>query len=77
MCYLTCHVVYHVHEKPVPSDGSCAGTGAHLDPYKRGEVPQCDTSKKETCQIGDLSGKNKNITAGPTFSATYVFLRAL
>ena len=55
--------MYHLHEKPVPSDGNCTGTGAHLDPYKRGEVPICDASKPETCQTGDLSGKFGNFTA--------------
>lgn len=55
--------MYHLHEKPVPSDGNCTGTGAHLDPYKRGEVPTCDASKPETCQTGDLSGKFGNMTA--------------
>lgn len=55
--------MYHIHEKPVPSDGNCTGTGAHLDPYKRGEVPICDAGKPETCQVGDLSGKHGNITA--------------
>ncbi|KAH8730984.1 superoxide dismutase [Phaeosphaeriaceae sp. PMI808] len=54
--------IYHIHEKPVPADGNCTGTGAHLDPYKRGEVPICDASKPETCQTGDLSGKFGNIT---------------
>lgn len=54
--------IYHLHEFPVPSDGNCTGTGAHLDPYKRGEVPICDASKPETCQVGDLSGKHGNIT---------------
>lgn len=55
--------MYHIHEKPVPSDGNCTGTGGHLDPYKRGEVPSCDSSKPETCQTGDLSGKFGKITA--------------
>jgi hypothetical protein len=55
--------MYHVHAKPVPSDGNCTGTGAHLDPYVRGEAPMCDASKPETCQTGDLSGKHGNITA--------------
>lgn len=55
--------MYHLHEKPVPSDGNCSGTGAHLDPYKRGEVPACDASMPETCQTGDLSGKYGNITS--------------
>lgn len=55
--------MYHIHEKPVPTDGNCTGTGAHLDPYMRGEVPICDATKPQTCQTGDLSGKNGNITA--------------
>jgi hypothetical protein len=46
--------MYHIH---------CTGTGAHLDPYKRGEVPPCDASKPETCQTGDLSGKHGNFTS--------------
>jgi hypothetical protein len=54
--------VYHIHEKPVPADGNCTGTGAHLDPYKRGEVPICDAAKPESCQTGDLSGKFGNFT---------------
>ena len=31
-------LVYHLHDAPVPSDGNCTGTLAHLDPYQRGEV---------------------------------------
>ncbi|KAF2691000.1 Cu,Zn superoxide dismutase-like protein [Lentithecium fluviatile CBS 122367] len=65
--------MYHIHEKPVPTDGNCTGTGAHLDPYKRGEAPICDASKPETCQTGDLSGKHGNITARD-FSAKYTDL---
>ncbi|KAH4075615.1 hypothetical protein HBH92_040550 [Parastagonospora nodorum] len=63
--------MYHLHEKPVPENGNCTATGAHLDPYKRGEVPICDASKPETCQTGDLSGKHGNFTSGD-FSAEYV-----
>lgn len=62
--------MYHLHEKPVEGT-NCTSTGAHLDPYKRGEVPICDASKPETCQTGDLSGKFGNITSG-SFSAEYV-----
>lgn len=65
--------IYHIHAKPVPADGNCTGTGAHLDPYNRGEVPICDASKPETCQTGDLSGKHGNITA-QTWSQEYVDL---
>lgn len=55
-------IVYHIHEKPVPADGNCTGTGAHLDPYKRGETPACDAKTPQQCQTGDLSGKYGNIT---------------
>lgn len=63
--------MYHIHAKPVPSDGNCTGTAAHLDPYLRGEVPICDASKPETCQTGDLSGKFGNMTAR-SWSQEYV-----
>lgn len=53
---------YHIHEYPVPSDGNCTGTGAHLDPFKRGEDPPCDDTKPETCQVGDLAGKHGKLT---------------
>ena len=65
--------MYHLHAKPVPADGNCTGTGAHLDPYMRGEVPGYDASKPETCQTGDLSGKYGNATE-QTFSAEYTDL---
>ena len=56
---------YHVHVNPVPADGNCTATGAHLDPYNRGVVTACDATKPESCQVGDLSGKYGNIT-GPS-----------
>ena len=49
---------YHIHDQPVPSDGNCTATKAHLDPYERGQKPACDSSKPETCEVGDLSGKH-------------------
>ncbi|KAF3000132.1 hypothetical protein E8E13_004807 [Curvularia kusanoi] len=55
--------MYHIHEKPVPSDGNCSGTGAHLDPYKRGQLTLCDAGEPDSCEVGDLSGKHGNITA--------------
>lgn len=54
-----------MHVDPVPSDGNCTKTLAHLDPFKRGEDPKCDDSKPETCQVGDLSGKYGKITTDP------------
>jgi hypothetical protein len=61
--------MYHIHEKAVPENGNCTATGAHLDPYKRGEVPACDASNPKSCQTGDLSGKHGNMTQ-TSFSAT-------
>ncbi|KAF1915112.1 superoxide dismutase [Ampelomyces quisqualis] len=66
--------MYHIHEKPVPENGNCTAAGAHLDPYKRGEVPICDASQPETCQVGDLSGKFGNATAAGLFEAEYTDL---
>ena len=63
--------VYHIHDQPVPADGNCTATLAHVDPYIRGEIPPCDPTQPETCQVGDLAGKHGNITASP-FSAAYV-----
>ncbi|KAH8744678.1 cytosolic Cu/Zn superoxide dismutase [Diaporthe sp. PMI_573] len=62
--------LYHLHEAPVPDDGNCTATLAHLDPFKRSEVIPCDPTAPQTCQIGDLSGKHGNITS-EVFNATY------
>ncbi|KAK1973434.1 superoxide dismutase [Colletotrichum cereale] len=61
---------YHLHVNPVPADGNCTKTLAHLDPFIRGEATPCDASKPETCQIGDLSGKHGAVTAD--YEKTYV-----
>jgi hypothetical protein len=61
--------VYHIHDYPVPADGNCTATGAHVDPFVRGEAPPCDASAPATCQVGDLSGKHGKPT-NETFSAT-------
>ncbi|MCJ1372307.1 hypothetical protein MMC20_003530 [Loxospora ochrophaea] len=65
--------LYHIHDQPVPSDGNCTGTLAHLDPYVRGEIPPCDSTQPATCQVGDLAGKHGNITTTP-FQATFLDL---
>lgn len=67
--------LYHIHAAPVPPDGNCTGTLAHLDPYVRGEDSPCDPTQKQTCQVGDLSGKYGKIN-GTTFSAAYTDLYA-
>ncbi|CAD6569831.1 MAG: hypothetical protein ASARMPREDX12_003087 [Alectoria sarmentosa] len=62
--------LYHIHDQPVPADGNCTATEAHLDPYIRGEIPPCDNTQPETCQVGDLTGKHGNVTISP-FAAQY------
>lgn len=70
---LTLSTVYHIHAFPVPADGNCTGTLAHLDPYERGEVPTCDAASPATCQVGDLSDKHGKIPDNSsTFSARFV-----
>ncbi|KAL1850399.1 hypothetical protein VTK73DRAFT_9691 [Phialemonium thermophilum] len=54
---------YHIHEFPVPPDGNCTGTGAHLDPFGRTQSPPCNVTAPQTCQVGDLSGKHGAINA--------------
>ncbi|KAL2161456.1 hypothetical protein VTH06DRAFT_8018 [Thermothelomyces fergusii] len=68
---------YHIHVAPVPEDGNCTATLAHLDPYIRGEDTPCNADAPETCQVGDLSGKHGKIPADQsTFETSYVDLYA-
>ncbi|KAB8231539.1 putative cytosolic Cu/Zn superoxide dismutase [Aspergillus alliaceus] len=63
---------YHIHDKPVPEDGNCYATGGHLDPYKRGDQPPCNTTEPQTCQVGDVSGKHGPVwTPDEDFDVTY------
>ncbi|KAK4171829.1 superoxide dismutase [Triangularia setosa] len=67
---------YHLHVAPVPSDGNCSVTLAHLDPFIRGENTSCNPFGPQTCQVGDLSGKFGEIrpeTDG-TWETTYTDL---
>ncbi|MCJ1432009.1 hypothetical protein MMC27_001365 [Xylographa pallens] len=66
-------LVYHIHQLPVPSDGNCTGTMAHLDPTQRGELHACEAMAPQTCQAGDLAGKHGNITA-TTWNVSYTDL---
>ncbi|KAK5663406.1 hypothetical protein OQA88_3835 [Cercophora sp. LCS_1] len=64
--------MYHLHVNPVPENGNCTATLAHLDPFERFEDPICDPKLPETCQPGDLSGKYGDIPNGQeTFETTY------
>ncbi|KAK4451048.1 Cu,Zn superoxide dismutase-like protein [Podospora aff. communis PSN243] len=62
---------YHLHDQPVASDGNCASTLAHLDPYQRGQEVACDMAAPETCEVGDLSGKHGKID-GPSAMKTFI-----
>ncbi|KAL1954253.1 hypothetical protein VTO42DRAFT_1486 [Malbranchea cinnamomea] len=69
--------LYHIHDQPVPPDGNCTATLAHLDPFIRGEEPPCDPSAPQTCQVGDLSGKYGDIPNGADeFIESYLDLYA-
>ncbi|KAI0117704.1 superoxide dismutase [Nemania sp. FL0031] len=61
---------YHIHVDPVDGSGNCTNTLAHLDPFIRGEDPACNSTRPETCQVGDLSGKYGKITSDP-FTAKF------
>ncbi|KAI2621414.1 superoxide dismutase [Hypomontagnella submonticulosa] len=63
--------IYHIHVAPVPADGNCTSTLAHLDQTVRGEDPVCDSTKPQTCQQGDLSGKYGHINSTTSFSTTF------
>ncbi|EGO51921.1 hypothetical protein NEUTE1DRAFT_113947 [Neurospora tetrasperma FGSC 2508] len=56
---------YHVHLRPVPSDGNCTDTAGHLDSYLRGDSPPCNSAAPQACEVGDLSGKY-GIVTGPS-----------
>ncbi|KAH8891011.1 hypothetical protein GQ53DRAFT_594109, partial [Thozetella sp. PMI_491] len=62
---------YHIHVDPVPEDGNCTKTLAHLDPYIRGEDIPCSRNLSQTCQVGDLAGKHGRIDSDP-FEASYI-----
>jgi len=54
---------YHVHDEPVPEDGNCTLTKAHLDPFIRGQKVPCDPKRPASCEVGDLAGKHGKIPA--------------
>ncbi|RTE76047.1 hypothetical protein BHE90_009479 [Fusarium euwallaceae] len=62
---------YHLHAAPVPEDGNCTETLAHLDPYERGAETPCDAKDPASCEVGDLSGKHGKIDSDP-FEAEYI-----
>ncbi|KAI0889145.1 superoxide dismutase [Annulohypoxylon maeteangense] len=63
--------IYHIHVAPVPSDGNCTSTLAHLDQTIRGEDPACDPARPASCQQGDLSGKYGKINGSAPFAAKF------
>ncbi|OTB06444.1 hypothetical protein M426DRAFT_318860 [Hypoxylon sp. CI-4A] len=64
--------IYHIHVAPVPEDGNCTSTLAHLDQFVRGEDPACDSTRPQSCQQGDLSGKYGKVPEGSDpFTASF------
>ncbi|KAI1386590.1 superoxide dismutase [Hypoxylon trugodes] len=63
--------IYHIHVAPVPTGGNCTETLAHLDQFIRGEDPACDSSRPQSCQQGDLSGKYGKINSSDPFTAKF------
>ncbi|RMD39228.1 hypothetical protein DV735_g5900, partial [Chaetothyriales sp. CBS 134920] len=68
---------YHIHEKPVPSNGSCNATGGHLNPYNGTKPPGCDPEMPSLCEVGDLSGKyglveNETLAESPFFQNQFL-----
>ncbi|KAJ1734818.1 Superoxide dismutase [Coemansia biformis] len=69
---------YHIHASPVPSNGNCTATGAHLDPYgikaAAGSNYKCQPSSPDTtCELGDLAGIYGNMVGDSkgNFNASY------
>lgn len=56
----------------MPDDGNCNKTLAHLDPYQRGQKPDCDAGEPQTCEVGDLSGKHGKIEGTNVQDRMYV-----
>ena len=65
---------YHIHDAPVNATGDCSSTLAHLNPYGVNASIPCDTSKPETCEVGDLAGKHGKIDVkeGGEFLWSYI-----
>ncbi|RPA98925.1 hypothetical protein L873DRAFT_1685876 [Choiromyces venosus 120613-1] len=50
-----------LYEAPVTNDGKCDGAKNVLDPFQRGDKPECDKKNPQTCQVGDLVGKHGEV----------------
>lgn len=59
--------LYHVHQKPVPTDGNCYGTLDHLNPYN-GSMTATSPAYME---VGDLSGKHGAIPS-TSYTTSYI-----
>ncbi|KAG8693433.1 hypothetical protein FRC09_010513 [Ceratobasidium sp. 395] len=71
---------YHIHTNPVPADGNCTKTLAHLDTLSATEGILCNANYPQYCQNGDLSGKHGKLIGTPdgrieTFGYSDDFLR--
>lgn len=59
--------LYHIHKKPVPSDGNCTGTLSHFNPFNGSETASAPDLK----EAGDLSGKHGKIE-GTSLNTSYI-----
>lgn len=59
--------LYHIHQKPVPANGSCTATLGHFNPYNGSETATTAAGK----EAGDLSGKHGTIL-GTSLKTSYI-----
>lgn len=63
---------YHVHERPVPANGSCTATLGHLNPYEGAYVPYSNKSVTPAQrEVGDLAGKHGPINSTSLYTSYY------
>lgn len=58
---------YHIHQKPVPSDGNCVGTLGHFNPF----MGTMNATEWDMMELGDLSGKHGKIN-GTSIMTSYI-----
>lgn len=64
--------IYHIHEKIVPVNGTCADTLGHFNPYNGVYVPASNkTVTSAEREVGDLSGKHGSINGTSLYTSYY------
>lgn len=59
--------LYHIHQKPVPTNGNCTATLGHFNPYNGSETATTPAGK----EVGDLSGRHGTIN-GTSIDTSYI-----